>query len=201
MSYFHFEEYVYVLTNRAMPNMVKIGKTRRRPEDRIAELSSSTGVPLPFKLAYYRKVRDSTAAEREIHSRLNSSRVNARREFFWMDVAEAKRVVDTVCSRYPVSYQNTIAITRHPILRMLRLRSVCVLNAILAWSHLDQKYPEDMWIPGHWLAMNIAFLVIVQLPRISKLTRGFEDIPRVSNIIAIICAIFSMAAYVGISQM
>lgn len=120
---------------------------------------------------------------------------------FWMDVAEAKRVVDTVCSRYPVSYQNTIAIIRHPILRKLRLRSVCVLNAILAWLCLAQDRPEEIWIPGLLLFMNIAFLVIVHIPQISKLTRGFEDIPRVSNIIAIICAIFSLAAYVGISQM
>ena len=38
---------VYVLTNPAMPNMVKIGKTTRDVELRLADLYS-TGVPLPF---------------------------------------------------------------------------------------------------------------------------------------------------------
>ena len=40
---------VYVLTNPAMPNMVKIGKTTRDVELRLADLYS-TGVPLPFAL-------------------------------------------------------------------------------------------------------------------------------------------------------
>ena len=38
---------VYVLTNPAMPNMVKIGKKTRNLELRLADLSS-TGVPLPY---------------------------------------------------------------------------------------------------------------------------------------------------------
>ena len=42
---------VYVLTNPAMPNMVKIGKTTRDVELRLADLYS-TGVPLPFECEY-----------------------------------------------------------------------------------------------------------------------------------------------------
>ena len=42
---------VYVLTNPAMPNMVKIGKTTRDVELRLADLYS-TGVPLHFECEY-----------------------------------------------------------------------------------------------------------------------------------------------------
>ena len=48
---------VYVLTNPAMPNMVKIGKTTRDVELRLADLYS-TGVPLPFECEYAAKVED-----------------------------------------------------------------------------------------------------------------------------------------------
>ena len=48
---------VCVLTNPAMPNMVKIGKTTRNVELRLADLYS-TGVPLPFECEYAAKVKD-----------------------------------------------------------------------------------------------------------------------------------------------
>ena len=47
---------VYVLTNPAMPNMVKIGKTTRDVELRLADLYS-TGVPLLFECEYAAKVK------------------------------------------------------------------------------------------------------------------------------------------------
>ena len=40
---------VYVLSNPAMPVMVKIGKTTRNVEFRLSDLYS-TGVPLPFNV-------------------------------------------------------------------------------------------------------------------------------------------------------
>ena len=47
---------VYVLTNPAMPNMVKIGKTTRDVELRLADLYS-TGVPLPFDKCDYSVIK------------------------------------------------------------------------------------------------------------------------------------------------
>ena len=55
---------VYVLTNPAMPNMVKIGKTTRDVELRLADLYS-TGVPLPFECEYAAKVKDVDKTEIE----------------------------------------------------------------------------------------------------------------------------------------
>jgi hypothetical protein len=44
--------FVYVLINPSLPSYVKIGKTTKDPSIRAAELSSATGVPTPFYVAY-----------------------------------------------------------------------------------------------------------------------------------------------------
>ena len=56
---------VYVLTNPAMPNMVKIGKTTRDVELRLADLYS-TGVPLPFECEYAAKVNNVDKTEKDL---------------------------------------------------------------------------------------------------------------------------------------
>ena len=48
---------VYVLTNPAMPDLVKIGKTTRDVQLRLADLYT-TGVPYPFECEYAAKVTD-----------------------------------------------------------------------------------------------------------------------------------------------
>ena len=56
------------LTNDAMPNMIKIGRTSGDGvERRVAELSRATGIPLPFKVAVARTVHDARVVERALH--------------------------------------------------------------------------------------------------------------------------------------
>ena len=66
---------VYVLTNPAMPNMVKIGKTTRDVELRLADLYS-TGVPLPFECEYAAKVKDVDKTEKAFHTAFNYAGLN-----------------------------------------------------------------------------------------------------------------------------
>jgi hypothetical protein len=74
---------VYVLTNDAMPQMVKIGRTSGEGvERRVAELSRATGVPLPFKVAVARVVGNARGVERALHIAFGPDRVNPAREFF-----------------------------------------------------------------------------------------------------------------------
>ncbi|MCB4863218.1 GIY-YIG nuclease family protein [Sphingobium sp. PNB] len=74
---------IYVLTNDAMPHMVKIGRTSGESvERRVAELSRATGVPLPFKVAVARAVHDARIVERALHIAFGPDRVNPSREFF-----------------------------------------------------------------------------------------------------------------------
>ncbi len=86
---------VYVLTNDAMPNMVKIGRTSGESvARRVAELSRATGVPLPFTVAVARAVHDAHAVERALHIAFGPDRVNPAREFFSIDPIRAVAVIN-----------------------------------------------------------------------------------------------------------
>lgn len=81
--------WVYVMTNAAMPGLVKIGRTARDPSLRAAELGRHTGVPHPFRLVGAIWTDDAKATEKAVHARLGAARVNGRREFFRCDPDEA----------------------------------------------------------------------------------------------------------------
>lgn len=86
--------WVYILTNEAMPGMVKIGLTTRTPKERAAELSGATGVPLPFVVAWARAVSDCDYVEKAVHRMLDDKRVNGKRESFRVDVATGRQVIE-----------------------------------------------------------------------------------------------------------
>jgi hypothetical protein len=83
--------YVYVLSNPAMPGLVKIGCTDRSPRDRVAELSASTGVPEPFVLEVAAFFVDHADVEQELHRSLAEYRLRDSREFFRLPTDEARR--------------------------------------------------------------------------------------------------------------
>ena len=82
-------EIVYLVTNPAMPGLVKIGRTGRGDaRARIGELYS-TGVPVPFTLEYACRVKDGAEVERALHVAFGPQRLNVRREFFRIDPEQA----------------------------------------------------------------------------------------------------------------
>ena len=82
-------EFVYVLTNPAMPGLVKIGQTAQEDANsRIAQLYT-TGVPVPFRLEFACRVEDADAVERAIDVAFAPNRVNLRREFFRIEPEQA----------------------------------------------------------------------------------------------------------------
>ena len=87
------EGIVYVLTNPAMPKMVKIGKTGRGVETRLNDLYT-TGVPLPFECAYAARVEDMDKVEKAFHNAFGPYRVNPRREFFEIEPEQAIGLLD-----------------------------------------------------------------------------------------------------------
>ena len=76
---------IYVLTNEAMPGIVKIGLTTDSVESRITQLSSATGVPLPFECYFAAEVTDCNKLEKTLHQLFSDGRVNPKREFFKID--------------------------------------------------------------------------------------------------------------------
>jgi hypothetical protein len=86
----NYSQIVYVLTNPAMPGIVKIGKTTQlEVEERMKQLYS-TGVPVPFDCAFACQVKDATEVEKALHFAFGNGRINPNREFFKI---EPQRVI------------------------------------------------------------------------------------------------------------
>ena len=82
--------YLYVLSNPAMPGILKIGVTERSGAHRARELySGATGVPSPFRLEFEVTVRNALLRERHVHDALEIYRFNSSREFFRVDLFTA----------------------------------------------------------------------------------------------------------------
>jgi len=85
--------YVYILINPSMSGMVKIGKTQNDPDERAKELSSATGIPTPFFVAYSSYFKNCDVAEVFVHTRLEKNRLADNREFFRVSVQQAIEAV------------------------------------------------------------------------------------------------------------
>ena len=79
---------VYVISNKAMPGLFKVGFTTRSPEERAAELSG-TGLPYPSMVEFSVEVQNAATVEREAHRLLATLRVSPDREWFQCSRAEA----------------------------------------------------------------------------------------------------------------
>jgi len=78
-------EIVYVLTNEAMPGIIKIGLTRDSVESRLSQLNCHSGVPLPFECFFAAEVDECFRVERILHQLFSDYRLNPKREFFRLD--------------------------------------------------------------------------------------------------------------------
>ena len=79
-----------------MPGLVKIGMTTQKEiEQRMKELYT-TGVPLPFECQFACKVKKSDCAkiEKALHTAFGPQRINANREFFRIQVEQAKAILE-----------------------------------------------------------------------------------------------------------
>lgn len=96
-------QYVYVITNPAWPNHVKIGRTIGNPDKRL--MSFNTGDPLRrYAFATLVEVDDAVEAERALHERFAMQRVDG--EWFEMPLKNATRVAESLRKRSP-SYVNS----------------------------------------------------------------------------------------------
>jgi len=77
---------VYVLSNPAMPGLLKIGYTMNTVEGRVKELSLATGVPTEFRIEYQVECRDPAGLEAYAHTFFQSKRYNGNREFFSISI-------------------------------------------------------------------------------------------------------------------
>lgn len=87
---------VYLLTNPVMPGLVKIGMTAQEDIDKRMKELYTTGVPVPFECQFACKVKkgDCAKIERALHKAFAPQRINANREFFRIQVEQAKAILE-----------------------------------------------------------------------------------------------------------
>lgn len=85
---------IYVMRNASHDkDIFKVGLTTRNSETRAQELSSTTSSVDKFLVANEWHVGDCTLAEKLIHERLKSFRLNDRREFFKIDYLKLMKII------------------------------------------------------------------------------------------------------------
>ena len=84
---------IYLLTNPAMPGIVKIGKTTQEDIKIRMQQLYQTGVPLPFECAYAATVNNIDEVEKALQLAFNPSRLNPKREFFEIETFQAIAII------------------------------------------------------------------------------------------------------------
>jgi hypothetical protein len=103
-------EWVYVLVNKDIPGVSKIGMTTTSVEQRCREINSATGVISPWFPVYRFKCVNSYFLEQDVHKYLQDKgyRVASNREGFYIDSQTAKEVIESLGQRYqtPISLES-----------------------------------------------------------------------------------------------
>jgi hypothetical protein len=101
---------VYILSNPAMPGLVKIRRTDNQDaNNRIGQLYT-TGVPVPFTIEYACKFKNPDEVERALHMAFAPQRINPTREFFQIEPDQAiaiRRLLNTEDATKEVSNQSS----------------------------------------------------------------------------------------------
>lgn len=144
----HTFGFVYVLSNPAMPGLVKVGSTDRTANIRADELYT-TGVPSPYKVEFRAITSNPKDAEKEAHRLLDAHRPTPKREFFEVSLEEAINAV-----REALQAANGIkSWTSEEITRLKagdRLAITCregELFLLIAYKYLWSERPDpvDIW--------------------------------------------------------
>ena len=94
------DQWVYILSNPTQPGLLKIGYTKKLPEERAKQISSATGVALPYKVEWAYQCFNGEIVEREIHHKLKAQRVNNYKEFFQVSLEEAKENIILIGNKF-----------------------------------------------------------------------------------------------------
>ena len=94
------DQWVYILSNPTQPGLLKIGYTKKLPEERAKQISSATGVALPYKVEWAYQCFNGEMVEREVHHKLKAQRINSSKEFFQISLEEAKETINLIGNKF-----------------------------------------------------------------------------------------------------
>ena len=95
-----YDSWVYILSNPTMPGFLKIGYTKKNPDERAKQISNATGVALPYEVEFAYSCWNGLELEKDIHERLNEYRLSKQREFFQVDLDEVKEIIGEIGESY-----------------------------------------------------------------------------------------------------
>jgi hypothetical protein len=95
-------EWVYVLVNKSVPGVCKIGMTTTTVTQRANEINAATGVIMPWFPVFQFKCVNSKYLERDVHKHLEDKgyRLNPKREGFEIDSNTAAETIKSLGQRY-----------------------------------------------------------------------------------------------------
>jgi hypothetical protein len=88
--------WIYILSTREQPDVLKIGMTTRSVTQRVKEINSATGVLFPFSVRAIFSVEDPAVTESLIFEALSEFRIRMDREFFQMSFQDATKLIEQV---------------------------------------------------------------------------------------------------------
>ena len=87
--------FVYVLSNRSLPELHKVGFTTRSIKERLAELNSSTSIPTAFNVEYQFEVDvgKEELIEQKAHAILKDAGRHQGKEYFHCSAVECREAI------------------------------------------------------------------------------------------------------------
>ena len=97
-------QWVYVLVNKSLPGVCKIGMTTKSVDERVREINSATGVITPWFSVYKHKCVNARSIEKTVHEKLENfgKRVNRKREGFECTTELAIATIKEVAEDYEI---------------------------------------------------------------------------------------------------
>lgn len=107
--------WVYCFSNPCIPGLLKVGMTRRTPEERLKDATASTWTPRPFYIEFAKHVTNPAAKERALHALLAryAARENSRREFFRVSVSDVRCMFELMDGEWWSSTSRSIVTSRY----------------------------------------------------------------------------------------
>lgn len=157
---------IYILSNPAMPGLYKIGMTTRSVVSRIAELNSSTSLPLAFVVEKSMVVSYPWALEQKIHKVLSKYRVNGNREFFQIELDELKAILlNEVAEVRAIAKKRGVSVVVDSLV-------LWAVGCVVGYAAFNWGMEGDGGMVGVWLGVGCIVGVISNMHGMFKKVRG-----------------------------
>ena len=101
----HTQGHIYLTSTLDHPGLIKLGKTKLAPLERMNSLSNESVIE-PFKLLHSRLVHDRHWVEIQCHRRLTLSGMTRRKEFFPGKQAELEQCIQQVLEQDRLTFKS-----------------------------------------------------------------------------------------------